>query len=176
MSRSGEPSTKARTLKRRLGRWPKRVWIVGAGVGVLVLVVVVYLVVNNQPVLDKHLATKADFPVYAPKVVPSGYNLDATKTQLSDQSLTYTFTSTAAAKDIVVTVQPLPKNFDMSKLVGSGSVNSTTTDNGVLYNLSAAGNSQYLLNTGDALIFFTSTGTIDTATINSLVSDLARQN
>jgi hypothetical protein len=75
-----------------------------------------------------------------------------------------------------VTVQPQPEGFDMAKLVGSGTVNSSTTPSGTLYDLSTSSGSQYLLNTGDALVFFTSPGSIDKPTIDALAQSLSKQN
>lgn len=157
--------------KYSLGRWVPYaalvVTVLGAGV--------FYIFWNNRSVVDKSVVDQATFTVYTPKSAPSGFSIDSAKTELSGELLTYSFSSEKQDKSISVTVQPLPPNFDMQQLIGSGTVTSTSTNNGILYDLSAGGVSKFLLNTGDALIFFTAPGRIDTATVNSLASSLVRR-
>ena len=140
--------------------------LTGLGVG--------YLIWSNQSVVDRQAIRQAPFTVYAPKSSPAGFAIIDEKTELSDDLLTYSFSNQAQDREIVVTVQPLPPSFDMQQLICSGTVSSTSTKNGMLYDLSTSGSGKFLLNTGDTLIFFTSSTTIDTATVNSLASDLVR--
>ena len=135
-----------------------------------------YLIWNGRSLIDSQITEEASFAVYTPKQAPSGYVLDKNKTKLSKDTLTYVLVNKSNDKDIIVTVQPIPKNFDMKKLIGSGTVTTTSTPNGALYDLSASGKSQYLLNTGDSLIFFTSTHSIDAAAINTLATDMVKRN
>ena len=166
---AGAGKRPALLTKRRL------VWL--ALLLVIVGGVTAYVLMRSRPTLIDHtLIAEADFPVYTPQRPPSGYTLDASRTNVSSTAMTYTFTAKDSQSSIVVTVQPLPANFDMQKLIGSGTVTTTTTSNGTLYDLSAGGKTQYALNTGDALLFFTSTTAINAATINALVADLARAN
>lgn len=176
-NKSGEPVTKSEQSRVKTTRatWLRPVFYVGAAL--IVLGLAGYFFQSNRPVIDRSITKDASFPVYVPKSSPAGYEINTEKTKLSSDTLTYTFSAKNDQKsdDIVVTVQPLPKNFSMQKLIGSGSVTTTNTDNGTLYDLSASQKSQYLLNTGDALIFFTSTSVIDTSAINHLASDLVKQ-
>lgn len=177
MSQPSEPSNES--LIRRLIRLPAWAKITALSlVGLGVAAVAVYMVLDSQPIISKQATEGATFPVYVPTKTPAGYVVEPVKTSLTSDMLTYTFVPDSnkdASNEIVVTVQPLPKDFNMTKLIGSGSVTTTTTNNGTLYDLSTSKKSQYLLNTGDALIFFTSAGSIDTLTINSLVADLVKQ-
>jgi hypothetical protein len=166
-------------LRRRtvVKRWQ---WISIGVAGFVVIVTTTAVLLIYKPwtptsIIDRTIVEQASFPVYTPTTIPSGFVLDATRTQLSNGALTYSFIQKATNKEIVVTVQPVPANFDMKKLIGNGTVTTTATNNGTLYDLSSGGKSQFLLNTGDALIFFTSDGSIDTATVNTLASDLKRQ-
>lgn len=129
---------------------------------------------DNRPLLDPELTREADFPVYAPKAPPSGYKLEKDKTSLSDDVLTYVFDDKSGDSDITVTVQPRPANFDMSQMVQGGSIDAISTNRGMIYNLSIGGSSRYLLDSGDALIFFTSPSQIDKQTIVSLADSLSR--
>ena len=166
---AGAGKRPALLTKRRL-LWLALLLIVIGGV-------TTYILLRSRPALiDQALIAEAGFPVYTPQRPPSGYTLDASRTDVSSTAMTYTFTAKDSQSSIVVTVQPLPANFDMQKLIGSGTVTTTTTSNGTLYDLSAGGKTQYALNTGDALLFFTSTTAINAATINALVADLARAN
>lgn len=152
-----------------------RTWFKYALVAVLVVVGVSIYMTSRSQLLDHKLIKEASFPVYTPKQAPSGYSIDQDKTKLTDKALNYTFASDMDKPNIVVTVQPQPEGFDMTKLVGSGTVNSSTTPNGTLYDLSTSGGSQYLLSAGDALVFFTSPGDIDKSTINFLAQSLSKQ-
>ena len=166
---AGAGKRPALLTKRRL-LWLALLLIVIGGV-------TTYILLRSRPALiDQALIAEAGFPVYTPQRAPSGYTLDVSRTSVSSTAMTYTFTAKDGQSSIVVTVQPLPASFDMQKLIGSGTVTTTTTSNGTLYDLSAGGKSQYALNTGDALLFFTSTTAINAATINALVADLARAN
>lgn len=131
---------------------------------------------HQSPVIDRQITKEATFPVYAPKTLPTDYLVDKTATKLGNGALTYTLAGKNSDATIVVTVQPLPKNFNMTKLIGNGSMSATTTKNGTLYDLSVMGNGQYLLNTGDALVFFRSNKSIDTEVINALAASLVKQN
>lgn len=130
----------------------------------------------NRPLISHEIVQQATFPVYVPREVPDGYALEGDKTKLDGNMLTYTFAKEADGRQIVVTVQPVPEGFDMQKLIGSGSINSISTTVGVLYDLSVGSGSKYLVNTGEVLVFLTSTVRIDTPTATTIVNSLSRQN
>lgn len=166
-------------VKRHKGRRVRLKFRYKALIGVTLLTsiagVAVYYQNSNQPIIDKTVVSKAKFTVYSPSKPPEGYTLAKESVRLDDQTLSYKFVGNDQNRVITVTVQPLPSNFDMARLIGGGSVPSSVTQNGTLYNLSTKSNSQYLLNTGDSLVFFTSTTPIDSATISHLANSLTRQ-
>lgn len=130
----------------------------------------------NRPLIDKSIVKDATFPVYIPKEAPEGYKLDSGQTKLDSDMLVYEFVSQDHGGRVVVTVQPMPTSFDMQKLIGSGSVSSTSTELGALYDLSVSSNSKFLLDTGDTLVFLTSDRRIETSTITAIANNLNRQN
>lgn len=145
--------------------------------GVILLLGGIWYWYNSQSIIDRQIVNQANFTVYAPKSVPSGYSLQDDKTKVSRSMLTYSFASQSVEDDvIIVTVQPKPASFDMQQLVGSGTVNTTSTPLGLMYNLSVSGHSQYLVDTGSSLIFLTSSTEIDAVTVNKLVNDLVKLN
>lgn len=160
---------------------PKRsrrlLWLlVGAIVVVGAIGAGIYYYIATSPAISRSVVNEAEFSVYAPNHAPSGFHVDDDRTNLSDTMLSYVFVGQSDEREITVTVQPTPAGFDMSQLIGSGSINSTTTSNGTLYDLSAGGTSRHLLNTGDALVFLTSAQNIDTTTINQLAQSLRKLN
>ncbi len=130
----------------------------------------------DRPLIDMSIVKDATFPVYIPKEAPEGYKLDSSQTKLDSDMLVYEFTGQDHEGRVVVTVQPMPADFDMQKLIGSGSVGSTSTALGSLYDLSVSSNSKFLLDAGDTLIFLTSDRRIETSTITAIVNSLNRQN
>lgn len=163
---------------KKTGRQKRKIWGVIIGVAVIVLGLSVGAVkfFHHPTLIDSTIVREAAFPVYTPTTIPHGYLVDKTETKLGNGALTYTLVNDTTNQTIVVTVQPQPKNFNMTKLIGNSSVGATATKNGTLYDLSVMGNGQYLLNTGDALVFFRSSKSIDTEVINALATSLARQN
>lgn len=138
--------------------------------------VVVFIWLSNKPVLSRDIIESVDFPVYAPSRPPEGYTVQQQEVKADSDILSYVLREDKSDRNITVTVQPLPAGFDMAQLLDKGSVKSTDLSSGTLYNLSAGGSSQYMLETGDALVFITSPSNIDTSTINSLADSLSKQN
>ena len=68
----------------------------------------------------------------------------------------------------------MPSGFDMTKLVGSGTVTTRSTDLGILYDLSTPSKTQYLLKTEETLIFFTSQDDVSVEEVTSLVDSLVK--
>ncbi len=175
-----EPSVEQRrsSLSAPNHRWSRKKKVL-TGVLIVVGIGVVFGAIfffHRPPVIDRDIVKEAAFPVYTPKTLPTDYLVDESETKLGNGALTYTLVNKNNNATIAVTVQPLPKNFNMTKLIGNGSVSATTTKNGTLYDLSVMGNGQYLLNTGDALVFFRSSKSIDTEVINTLAANLVKQN
>ena len=133
-----------------------------------------FVALNNRPLIRTSDMQDATFPIYAPTREPDGYKLDQSATKIGPETFSFTFTDRGGQDDIVVTMQPVPGNFDMAKLIGGGSVTSTTTDLGVLYDLSTSDKAQYLLKTDKTLIFITSASSINIEAIKTLVAGLSR--
>lgn len=151
--------------------------MVAAGVGLLIIVVViVYMVLVSQPLVSPSKAKQADFSIYSPKSSPSGYRFIEERVSYSNSTFSYIFEEEDGGSELTVTIQPKPKSFNMAAMSEGGSINSTSTKNGALYNLSASGASQYLLDTGESLVFFRSSKAIDNATMSSLADDLVKIN
>ena len=68
----------------------------------------------------------------------------------------------------------MPSGFDMTKLIGSGTVTTRGTDLGILYDLSTPSKTQYLLKTEETLIFFTSQDDVSVEQVASLVDSLVK--
>ena len=147
-------------------------WIVGVAIVLLVAIAGAYFFISRQPIIKQSEIKDVSFPIYSPTKEPKGYELDRSATQLSKDTFSYTFVSDSDDDDIVVTLQPVPSGFDMTKLVGSGTVTTRSTDLGILYDLSTPSKTQYLLKTEKTLIFFTSQDDVSVEEVTSLVDSL----
>ena len=149
-------------------------WIVGVAIVLLVAIAGAYFFISRQPIIKPSEIKDVSFPIYSPTKEPKGYELDRSATQLSKDTFSYTFVSDSDDDDIVVTLQPVPSGFDMTKLVGSGTVTTRSTDLGILYDLSTPSKTQYLLKTEETLIFFTSQDDVSVEQVASLVDSLVK--
>ena len=149
-------------------------WIVGVAIVLLVAIAGAYFFISRQPIIKQSEIKDVSFPIYSPTKEPKGYELDRSATQLSKDTFSYTFVSDSDDDDIVVTLQPVPSGFDMTKLVGSGTVTTRSTDLGILYDLSTPSKTQYLLKTEETLIFFTSQDDVSVEEVASLVDSLVK--
>ena len=149
-------------------------WIVGVAIVLLVAIAGAYFFISRQPIIKPSEIKDVSFPIYSPTKEPKGYELDRSATQLSKDTFSYTFVSDSDDDDIVVTLQPVPSGFDMTKLVGSGTVTTRSTDLGILYDLSTPSKTQYLLKTEETLIFFTSQDDVSVEEVASLVDSLVK--
>ena len=149
-------------------------WIVGVAIVLLVAIAGAYFFISRQPIIKQSEIKDVSFPIYSPTKEPKGYELDRSATQLSKDTFSYTFVSDSDDDDIVVTLQPVPSGFDMTKLVGSGTVTTRSTDLGILYDLSTPSKTQYLLKTEETLIFFTSQDDVSVEQVVSLVDSLVK--
>ena len=149
-------------------------WIVGVAIVLLVAIAGAYFFISRQPIIKPSEIKDVSFPIYSPTKEPKGYELDRSATQLSKDTFSYTFVSDSDDDDIVVTLQPVPSGFDMTKLVGSGTVATRSTDLGILYDLSTPSKTQYLLKTEKTLIFFTSQDDVSVEEVTSLVDSLVK--
>ena len=147
-------------------------WIVGVAIVLLVAIAGAYFFISRQPIIKQSEIKDVSFPIYSPTKEPKGYELDRSATQLSKDTFSYTFVSDSDDDDIVVTLQPVPSGFDMTKLIGSGTVTTRGTDLGILYDLSTPSKTQYLLKTEETLIFFTSQDDVSVEEVTSLVDSL----
>ena len=149
-------------------------WIVGVAIVLLVAIAGAYFFISRQPIIKQSEIKDVSFPIYSPTKEPKGYKLDRSATQLSKDTFSYTFVSDSDDDDIVVTLQPVPSGFDMTKLIGSGTVTTRGTDLGILYDLSTPSKTQYLLKTEETLIFFTSQDDVSVEEVTSLVDSLVK--
>ena len=149
-------------------------WIAGVAIVLLVAIAGAYFFISRQPIIKQSEIKDVSFPIYSPTKEPKGYELDRSATQLSKDTFSYTFVSDSDDDDIVVTLQPVPSGFDMTKLVGSGTVTTRSTDLGILYDLSTPSKTQYLLKTEETLIFFTSQDDVSVEEVASLVDSLVK--
>ena len=149
-------------------------WIVGVAIVLLVAIAGAYFFISRQPIIKQSEIKDVSFPIYSPTKEPKGYELDRSATQLSKDTFSYTFVSDSDDDDIVVTLQPVPSGFDMTKLIGSGTVTTRSTDLGILYDLSTPSKTQYLLKTEETLIFFTSQDDVSVEEVTSLVDSLVK--
>ena len=149
-------------------------WIVGVAIVLLVAIAGAYFFISRQPIIKQSEIKDVSFPIYSPTKEPKGYELDRSATQLSKDTFSYTFVSDSDDDDIVVTLQPVPSGFDMTKLIGSGTVTTRGTDLGILYDLSTPSKTQYLLKTEETLIFFTSQDDVGVEQVTSLVDSLVK--
>ena len=160
---------------RSSSRAPRYIsWIVGVAIVLLVAIAGAYFFISRQPIIKPREIKDVSFPIYSPTKEPKGYELDRSATQLSKDTFSYTFVSDSDDDDIVVTLQPVPSGFDMTKLVGSGTVATRSTDLGILYDLSTPSKTQYLLKTEETLIFFTSQDDVSVEEVASLVDSLVK--
>ena len=150
-------------------------WIIASVAAVLLVAIAgAYFFISRQPIIKPREIKDVSFPIYSPTKEPKGYELDRSATQLSKDTFSYTFVSDSDDDDIVVTLQPVPSGFDMTKLVGSGTVTTRSTDLGILYDLSTPSKTQYLLKTEETLIFFTSQDDVSVEEVTSIVDSLVK--
>lgn len=162
-------------LSRRLYKASKsKRLMLAVVIGLVLLAAAIWYWYDKQPIIDRDTISSADFTVYVPSKAPAGYTLREEQTSLSNGILTYGFQDESSDSDIIVTVQTKPSGFDMSQLSKDGSITSSSTSVGQLYNLSVGNSSQYLLDTGDSLLYITSPNNIDTSTVNSLANSLSK--
>ena len=161
-------------IRQLLSRHRSKI-IIGIVVAIIVAGIAWYWY-QRQPIINQRVISAADFSVYVPTKAPAGYSLREEQTSLDNGILTYGFEDSSSDRDITVTVQAKPSGFDMSALSKGGSVNSIATSAGTMYNLSAGGLSQYLIDTGDSLLYITSPDTIGTETATSIANSLTKYN
>ena len=161
---------------RSSSRAPRYIsWIIASVAAVLLVAIAgAYFFISRQPIIKPREIKDVSFPIYSPTKEPKGYELDRSATQLSKDTFSYTFVSDSDDDDIVVTLQPVPSGFDMTKLVGSGTVTTRSTDLGILYDLSTPSKTQYLLKTEETLIFFTSQDDVSVEEVTSIVDSLVK--
>lgn len=177
MNQSEARSVEKPPIAQRLSGSRYTKWILLVVVASLAIIAIGYWYWESRlSVVGREIASEASFTVYAPKHAPAGYQIERDQVNLGNNILSYEFSSQSADKRITVTVQPRPPGFDVAELTKGGSISSTVTDNGALYDLSVGGVSQYLLDTGDSLVYLTSPGSVDVATINQLANSLQKLN
>ncbi len=135
---------------------------------------VAFAFLGNQPMLNKQVFSEADFPVYVPKRVPSGYRLNKESVSATSEVVSYALVDDQVDNSFTITVQPTPGRFSMTQLVDGGQVKSYQTSSGTLYDLTTNKSYQYLLDTGDTLVFITSKNATDIATVKSIAENLTR--
>lgn len=176
MQQFDNPPTNKQSFWRRLKTIPRTKLLISGCLGVLLVAAGVWYWYDSQPIISRSLVSEADFSVYAPKKAPVGYKLQDEQVKLSNGLLNYGFIDEINDKHIAVTVQSKPSGFNIEQMSEGGSISSTATPNGTIYNLSAGGASRYLLDAGGTLIYLTSPESIDTSTINQLASSLIKLN
>ena len=154
----------------------KHLIIAGATVVVLSVGAATAVSLLDRPIVDPVVVNQANFAVYTPDNPPKGFKVVDSQTSLSRGILSFVFANEADNNKLTITVQERPGGFDSAEFTKGGSVNSMTTSNGTLYDLSIANNSQYLLDTGDALVYLTSSNRIDEPAMHALVNDLKKRN
>ena len=139
-----------------------------------VIVGVVFIVLSNQPMISKQALTETNFPVYVPKRIPPGYQLSEESVSATSEVVSYSLVGDQADNSFTITVQPTPGRFNMAQLIEGGQVKGYQTSSGTLYDLTTSKSYQYLLDTGDTLVFITSKNATDIATVKSIAENLTR--
>ena len=163
-------------LLARLSDLKSKRLIITVAVVIIAVSVVGFLFITNRPLLEPSLISQADFAVYTPNHAPKGYEIIDSQTSLSRGILSYSFVSQTDQNKITITVQQRPGQFDSTQFTKGGSVSSVAVDNGTLYDLSIANASQYLLDTGDALVYLTASNRVDQPVMQNLATSLTRRN
>jgi hypothetical protein len=128
---------------------------------------------TDAPPLPKQIIAQADFPLYFPSTLPTGYTLKVNSVGGDTSAVYYTLVDATGKKAITITMQATPASFDASKIIGSNPIPTTIIPIGTLYNLSTGGTSKYMLNTSKTLLFITSSTAIDGKIINAITANLA---
>lgn len=128
---------------------------------------------TDAPPLPKQVIAQANFPLYFPSTLPTGYTLRANSVGGDDTTVYYTLTDGTDKGAITVTLQSTPTSFDPSQIIGKNPIPTTITPVGTLYNLSTGGSSKYMLTTGKTLIFITSSTMIDGKIINTITNSFS---
>lgn len=124
--------------------------------------------------LPREIVAQANFPVYFPSPVPTGYALKADSAGGDSDTVYYTLRSATNGHTITVTMQAIPSGFDAAKIIGSSPIPTTITPTGTLYNLSIGGSTKYMLVSDETLFFITSAKAIATKDINAIANNFAR--
>jgi hypothetical protein len=141
--------------------------IICAGLGSLL-----YAHSKKSP-LPKNIVQSANFPIYYPSPVPQGYSYDPDRTTASTGLLIYRLKNNANKAPLTLTLQPVPKGFNVSKVFDPKVTPATSVPVGNEYNLGIGQESKYVIITDDGtLIFITSSTKIPGSTLHSLVNNL----
>ena len=150
--------------------------VVAVVLGVVLLAVgaglVLYTRSSSNP-LPENIRKSVSFPIYYPSPAPKGYSFDPASPKASGDLLVYTFKDGSGKAPITMTFQPIPKDFNTTKVFNPKITPATAVPIGNQYNLSIGQQSKYVIVTDDGtLIFITSPAKIPGSAMHALVTKL----
>ncbi len=148
-------------------RW----WLGAAGVLIFASISIAWFLLSRPPaIIDSAITEKVSYKVYAPSKLPSGYRLNDQGAE-SGGVISYSMQQGDSTL-VIVTLQAAPAGFNMASMVGDSKISSTSTDLGDMYDMSVAGTSRFLVNTGGTLLFVTSPERLETNFVRDLVNSM----
>lgn len=123
--------------------------------------------------IPAELSSQVNFTVYEPTNLPNDYSLEQDSISGDPQAIYFTLIHSSGTKELTITIQKAPPEFDAAALTQGNTIPTTVLENGTLYNLSVGDSSKYMLDTGDGtLLFFTSPAKIATKDIHDIANSL----
>ncbi len=129
-----EPRPKEKTKRvRKPGRSSSRKWIILASLMILSLILLgtkIYIDIGNNrsDVFPAHITKKVNFPLYYPRNVSSRFTLKENSLKLLDNNTVIYIFTYDSTKELTITLQQLPDNFQTSILSDAKEVENNLGD------------------------------------------------
>lgn len=141
-----------------------------AGVLILAAFITFELLKPKDP-FSASLRDSQNFPLYYPARVPNGFQTDPASVYQQNQAIFVTLKDKPANTNIVISQQPLPKNFNAQQLFSHNPEPALITNLGTMYDLSYQSSQRFMIVTPNSLIFIVPTKVISTNIIQQIANN-----
>jgi hypothetical protein len=127
---------------------------------------------NQYSPFPENVKKSVSFPIYYPSSLPKGFFLN-TNSLKSSNNLAFYNIDTIDGNKVTVSLQALPKGFDISTSVKPSIKTTVSIPAGIAYNVSTARQTIFIVETADnVLIYLSSSSSINEATMQMLATHL----